>query len=54
MFHLAGKMDPVVEEALHDNLLFHTSAGIDLSGRTFFSTLEANAGWVSGSGAITG
>jgi hypothetical protein len=47
MFHLAGKMDPVVEESLHDNLLFQTSAGIDLSGRTFFRTLEANAGWVS-------
>lgn len=47
MFHLAGKMDPVVEESLHDNLLFHTSAGIDLSGKTFFRTFEANAGWVS-------
>lgn len=47
MFHLAGKMDPVVEEALHDNLLFNTSLGIDLSGRTIFRTLEANAGWVS-------
>jgi hypothetical protein len=47
MFHLAGKMDPVTEEALHDNILFHTSAGIDLSDKTFFSTLETNAGWVS-------
>lgn len=47
MFHLAGKMDPVVEEALHDNLLFNTSAGIDLSGKTRFRTLEANAGWVT-------
>jgi hypothetical protein len=46
MFHFAGKMDPVVEEPLHDNLLFLTSAGIDLSGRTCFSKLEANAGWV--------
>lgn len=45
MFHYAGKMDPVVEEPLHDNLLFLTSAGIDLSGGTCFSKLEANAGW---------
>lgn len=47
MFHLAGKMDPVVEEALHDNLLFDTSMGIDLSGKTCFRTLEANVGWVT-------
>jgi len=47
MFHLAGKMDPVIDEALHDNLLFNTSLGIDLTGKTFFSTLEANAGWVT-------
>jgi hypothetical protein len=47
MFHLASKMDPVVEEALHDNILFHTSAGIDLSGKTFLRTFEADAGWVS-------
>lgn len=47
MFHLAGKMDPIVEEALHDNVLFHTSAGIDLSGKTFFNTFDINAGWVS-------
>jgi hypothetical protein len=47
MFHLAGKMDPVIEEALHDNLLFNNSLGIDMSGKTFFSTLEANAGWVT-------
>jgi hypothetical protein len=45
MFHYAGKMDPVVEEPLHDNLLFLTSAGIDLSGKTCFSRLEANVGW---------
>jgi len=47
MFHLAGKMDPVVDEALHDNLLFNASVGIDLSGKTFLRTLEANAGWVT-------
>jgi len=46
MFHYAGKMDPVVEEPLHDNLLFLTSLGIDLTGKTCFNKLEANAGWV--------
>jgi hypothetical protein len=47
MFHYAGKMDPVVEEPLHDNLLFLTSAGIDLSDGTGFSKLETNAGWAT-------
>jgi hypothetical protein len=46
MFHYAGKMDPAIEEPLHDNLLFLTSVGVDLVGKTFFSKLEANAGWV--------
>jgi hypothetical protein len=45
MFHYAGKMDPVVEEPLHDNLLFLTSAGIDLAEITGLSKLETNAGW---------
>jgi hypothetical protein len=45
MFHYAGKMDPVVEEPLHDNLLFLTSVGVDLAGKTRFNKLEANAGW---------
>jgi hypothetical protein len=45
MFHYAGKMDPVVEEPLHDNLLFLTSAGIDLSENTCFAKLETNVGW---------
>jgi hypothetical protein len=48
MFHFALKIDPVVEEALHDNGLFLTSAGIDFSGRTCFRKLETNAGWVFG------
>ncbi len=48
MFHFAGKMDPVIEEPLHDNGLFLTSAGVDFSGRTCFRRLEANAGWVLG------
>jgi len=48
MFHYASKMDPFVHEALHDNMLFLTSLGADLSGRMGFSCLEINAGWVLG------
>jgi hypothetical protein len=48
MFHFAGEMHPVVEEALHDNGMFLTSAGINLSGVTFFDILDINAGWVVG------
>ena len=48
MYHFAGKMDPVIDEALHDNLLFLTSFGIDYSHRTIFEKLEINAGWVAG------
>ncbi|OFY61444.1 MAG: hypothetical protein A2V64_12570 [Bacteroidetes bacterium RBG_13_43_22] len=48
MYHFAGKKDPLIDEALHDNLLFHTSMGIDLSGKTFFERLDFNAGWVTG------
>ena len=48
MFHFAGKMDPVVDEALHDNWLVHASAGLDLSDKTIFSRLEINGGWVCG------
>jgi hypothetical protein len=47
-FHFASKMDPVVDEALHDNALFLTSAGIDLSDRLSRGKLEVNAGWVAG------
>lgn len=47
-FHFASKKDPVINEALHDNALFLTSAGIDLSGRPFPGVLYANAGWVAG------
>ena len=48
MFHFAGKMDPVVDEALHDNILIMASVGLDLSGKTPFDILDINAGWVSG------
>jgi hypothetical protein len=39
MRHFAAVKNPVVEEALHDNLLFQTSLGIDLSGKTIFNKL---------------
>lgn len=48
MFHFAGVMNPVVQEALHDNGLFLTSAGVDLAGMTIFDKLNVNAGWVAG------
>jgi hypothetical protein len=48
MFHFASRMNPFINEALHDNLLLHTSAGVDLSGMTVFEKLDANAGWVVG------
>ncbi len=47
MFHFAGFKNPAVEEAYHDNLVSLASVGVDFSGRTFFTRLEANAGWVS-------
>jgi hypothetical protein len=47
-FHYASKMDPIVDEALHDNGLLLTSAGIDLSDKFFPGRLEASAGWVAG------
>ena len=48
MYHFAGKMDPVIDEALHDNLLFLTSFGLDYSHKTIFEKLEINAGWIAG------
>jgi hypothetical protein len=47
-FHYASKLNPVVDEALHDNFLSLTSAGINLSDRYFDGKLEASAGWVAG------
>jgi len=47
MFHFASKKDPLIEEALHDNMLFRTSMGMDLSGRTFLDRLDISAGWVA-------
>jgi hypothetical protein len=48
MFHFAGKMDPVINEALHDNIMMLASLGLDLSGKTFLDRLEINAGYVNG------
>lgn len=48
MRHFAATKSPVVTEALHDNLLFQTSLGLDLSGKTIFNKLDVNAGWVIG------
>jgi hypothetical protein len=48
MYHFAGKKNPVIDEALHDNLLFYTSVGIDLSGKTVLDRLDINGGWVTG------
>jgi len=48
MYHYASRMDPVVHEPLHDNILLLTSVGVDLAGKTIFSKLETDAGWVAG------
>lgn len=48
MFHYAKDLDPVVEKGIYDNGLILTSAGIDLSGRTFLNVLDMNAGWAAG------
>ncbi len=48
MYHYAGKLHPIVSEAYHDNFLFKTSAGVNLSDKTFFNLLEMNVGWVAG------
>lgn len=44
--HFARKLNPLVDEAFHDNLLFQTSAGIDLSDKTIFTRFDASAGWL--------
>jgi len=48
MLHLAGVMEPVVPEGLHDHILTLTSIGVDLSSKTNFDRLEANIGWAAG------
>jgi hypothetical protein len=48
MFHYAKDLDPVVEKGIHDNGLFLTSVGIDMSGKTFLNVLDINAGWAAG------
>jgi len=48
MYHFSGPMNPVVLEALHDNGMALTSAGVDFSGKTFLDKFEINAGWAVG------
>ena len=48
MFHFAKTSDPLNTEALHDNGLLLTSAGINLSDRTLLDILDINAGWAAG------
>ncbi|OFY60703.1 MAG: hypothetical protein A2V50_01760 [Bacteroidetes bacterium RBG_19FT_COMBO_42_10] len=48
MYHFASRKDPFIDEALHDNLMFHTALGIDLSGKTILDRFDINAGWVTG------
>jgi len=48
LLHFAGMMEPEIPESLHDNGLLLYSLGIDLSTKTNFETLEANAGWSIG------
>jgi hypothetical protein len=48
MFHFAKDLDPIVEKGIYDNALFVTSAGIDLSGKTFLDGLDLSAGWAAG------
>ena len=48
MYHYAKDLDPVVEKGIYDNALMLTSAGIDLSGKTFLDELDVNAGWCAG------
>jgi len=48
MFHFAGIKDPIIDEALHDNIMLLTSAGLDFSERSVLDRLEFNAGYVTG------
>ena len=48
MYHFASKKNPIIDEALHDNLLFLTSLGVNLAPVTGLSQLEFNAGWSIG------
>lgn len=47
MYHYAERMDPVIEEPLHDNMMMMTSVGIDVSGNWNFDRLELGAGLVA-------
>jgi hypothetical protein len=45
MYHFASKENPIIDEALHDNLLFLTSLGVNLAPVTGLSQLDFNMGW---------
>lgn len=46
MFHYASRLDPVIHQPLHDNMLFLTSLGWNLSQSSFLTKLDLSAGWV--------
>ena len=48
MFHFAKDLDPVVKKGIYDNGLFLTSAGIDISGRSFLEVADISAGFLTG------
>jgi hypothetical protein len=48
MYHFSGYLNPQVEEALHDNILMLSSAGLDLSEFFAFDRLEISGGWLGG------
>jgi hypothetical protein len=48
IYHYAKDLDPVVEKGIYDNGIILTSAGIDLSGKTFLDVLDINGGWAAG------
>jgi len=48
LFHFAGMMNPIVDEALHDNGMIMTSIGLNFAKNTFLDRLEINSGWVVG------
>ncbi|MCJ7449854.1 MAG: hypothetical protein MUO72_19425 [Bacteroidales bacterium] len=48
LFHFSGPINPVVNEALHDNGLALTSIGLDFTGKTLLDKFEISAGWAIG------
>jgi len=46
LFHYAEKLSPETRVPLHENVFSLTSLGADFTGKTFFTRLEINAGWL--------